>query len=121
MQESGEMYLKTILILSKSNDQVRSVDIANELNFSRASVSRAVGILKEDEYIVVDPKGYISLTAKGQDLASYTYEKHQILKAFLMEVADVSAEVAHEDACRIEHVISDETFESLKRILEAKK
>lgn len=118
MYESGEMYLKTILILSKRNGTVKSVDIARELNFSKPSVSRATSILKKDEYINVDHKGFITLTDKGEECANYVFEKHIKLTEFLVSVAKVSPETAYEDACKIEHVISDETFEGIKRMLE---
>lgn len=121
MYESGEMYLETILILKRRNGQVRSIDIARELNFSKPSVSRAVGILKEDAYISIDSKGYIELTEKGNKVASDIYEKHKILTEFFTTVIKVSPEIAEEDACRIEHVISDETFEGLKKFLEDNK
>ena len=120
MYESGEMYLETILILKKRNGQVRSIDIARELDFSKPSVSRAVGILKEDGYISVDSNGYIELTDKGTKVAKDIYEKHKVLTEFFTNIAKVSPETAEEDACRIEHVISDETFQGLKRILEDK-
>ncbi|MBS4534339.1 metal-dependent transcriptional regulator [Clostridium sp. D2Q-14] len=118
MYESGEMYLETILVLRKRNGQVRSIDIARELNFSKPSVSRAVGILKDDGYISVDSNGYIELTKKGIRVAKDIYEKHKVLTEFFITVVKVSPEIAEEDACRIEHVISDETFRGLKRILE---
>ncbi len=118
MYESGEMYLETILILKKRIGQVRSVDIAAELDFSKPSVSRAIGILKDDGYIAVDSAGLIELTEKGNDRARYVYEKHKILTKFLIDVVKVTPETAEEDACRIEHVISDETFRGLKKILE---
>lgn len=117
MYESGEMYLETILILRKKNDQVRSVDIARELKFSKPSVSRAIGILKDEGYILVDTGGLIELTPKGEVIAQDIYAKHLTLTDFFMTVAKVSAEIAEEDACRIEHVISDETFMGLKRVL----
>ncbi|MFA5527528.1 MAG: metal-dependent transcriptional regulator [Peptostreptococcales bacterium] len=120
MYESGEMYLETILILKKSKGQVRSIDIARELNFSKPSVSRAVGILRDDGYILVDSNGYIELTERGTQTAQDIYEKHSILTKFFTAIARVSPEIAEEDACRIEHVISDETFQGLKRILEEK-
>lgn len=115
------MYLETILILKKRNSLVQSIDIATELNFSKPSVSRAVGILKDDGYITVDASGAIELTDTGKEVAKYVYEKHKTLTQFFIEIAKVSPETAEEDACRIEHVISDETFQSLKRILEEKK
>lgn len=117
MYESGEMYLETILILKKRNGQVRSIDIARELNFSKPSVSRAVGILKDDGYISIDSNGYIELTDKGTRVSKDIYEKHKILTEFFTTVVKVSPEIAEEDACRIEHVISDETFQGLKKFL----
>ena len=118
MYESGEMYLETILILKKRKSQVRSIDIARELNFSKPSVSRAVSILKDDGYISIDSSGYIELTEKGTKTANDIYEKHKILTEFFTTVVKNSVKIAEEDACRIEHVISDETFQGLKRILE---
>lgn len=114
MYESGEMYLETILLLKKDQENVRSIDIARELDFSKASVSRAVGKLKEEEYIEIDESGYIELTDKGEKKAKDVYEKHIVLTEYFTKVLNVSEEIAEEDACRIEHVISDETFESLK-------
>lgn len=121
MYESGEMYLETILILKKRNGQVRSIDIARELKFSKPSVSRGVGILKDDGYITIDSSGYIELSEKGNRVAKYIYEKHKILTEFFTTVVKVSPETAEEDACRIEHVISDETFQGLKKLLEDNK
>lgn len=121
MYESGEMYLKTILILKERNGQVRSIDIARELDFSKPSVSRAVGILKEDGYISIDSSGFIELTDKGNKVAKDIYEKHIILTEFFTTVIKVSPEIAEEDACKIEHVISDETFQGIKEILEKEK
>jgi Mn-dependent DtxR family transcriptional regulator len=118
MYESGEMYLETILVLKKRNGQVRSIDIARELNFSKPSVSRAIGILKDDGYILVDDSGYIELTEKGKTKAKDIYEKHKVLTTFLTDIIKVSPKIAEEDACRIEHVISDETFRGIKRFLE---
>ena len=118
MYESREMYLETILVLSKRIGQVRSIDIARELNFSKPSVSRAVGLLKDDDLIAVDTSGYIQLTSKGQEKAKDIYEKHQVLTAFLRDIIKVSPEIAEEDACRIEHVISEDTFEGIKKYLE---
>lgn len=117
MHESGEMYLETILLLKKQNGNVRSIDIARELDFSKPSVSRGVGILKTDGYITVDSKGYIELTDKGMDKANSIYEKHQYLTEFLEVTAKVSKEVAEDDACKIEHIISDEVFEGIKKFL----
>ena len=109
MHESGEMYLETILLLKKQNGNVRSIDIARELGFSKPSVSRGVGILKND--------GYIELTEKGTEKATAVYEKHECLTEFLMHTAKVSKEVAEDDACKIEHIISDEVFEGIKKFL----
>ena len=117
LQESGEMYLETILVLSKRNKDVRSIDIAHELNYSKPSVSRAIGLLKKDEYVIVDSKGYIELTEKGTEKATAVYEKHECLTEFLMHTAKVSKEVAEDDACKIEHIISDEVFEGIKKFL----
>lgn len=120
MYESGENYLETILILSKRNSSVRAVDIARELEFSKPSVSRAVGILKDDGFIVVDEDGGIRLTEKGEQKANSVYERHQILTEFLMKIANVPFEIAEEDACKMEHVISEETFHGLKSFLNNK-
>lgn len=118
MYESREMYLETILILSKRKGQIRSIDIARELDYSKPSVSRAVGILKDDGFISVDTNGYIDLTEKGKEKAKGIYEKHKVLTTFLTEIIKVSPEIAEEDACRIEHVISEDTFQGIKRYLE---
>lgn len=117
MYESGENYLETILILSKRNGTVRSIDIARELGFSKPSVSRAVGILKEEGLIVVDGSGYIELTPSGKEKAESVYDRHTQLTRFLVETAGVSHERAEEDACRIEHIISEETYQGIKRFL----
>lgn len=117
MYESGENYLETILILSKRNGSVRSVDIARELEFSKPSVSRAVGILKEDGLIITDGSGYIELTEEGKKKAESVYDRHQQLTLFLMETAGVPHERAEEDACRIEHIISEETYQGIKKYL----
>ena len=121
MQESGEMYLETILVLKKRKGNVRSIDIAMELDFSKPSVSRAVGILKDDGFISIAENGFIDLTAKGKIKAKEIYEKHKCLMAFLIEIVGVTPEIAEEDACKIEHVISDESFEGIKKLLEIKK
>lgn len=114
LQESGEMYLETILILSRSEKVVRSIDICDYMGFSKPSVSRAVGLLKNGNYIVVDPNGYITLTDSGMEIASKIYERHTLLKTFL-ERLGVSPETAEEDACKMEHIISDESFEAMKK------
>ena len=117
MHESGEMYLETILILKNKNEYVRSIDIARQLGFSKPSVSRGIGILKTDGYITVNDKGYIDLTDKGRERANFNYEKHQILTEFLMNTASVTKEIAEGDACKIEHIISDEVFDGIKKFL----
>ena len=115
MQESGEMYLETILILSQKGS-VRSIDVCEEMGYSKPSVSRAVGILKNGGYISVDRDGFITLTDEGKYVAERTYERHRVLSAFFEEIG-VSKEAAAEDACKIEHDISDETFECLKKYI----
>ena len=114
MQESGEMYLETILILSRTKGQVRSIDIVDYMSFSKPSVSRAVGLLKSGGYILVDPEGYITLTDAGREVAEKIYERHTTLTELLTRLG-VDPDVAAEDACRMEHTISDESFEALKR------
>lgn len=119
LQESGEMYLETILILSQKKGTVRSIDISEEMNYSKPSVSRAVGLLKNGGFIRVDKNGYITLTEDGRYVATRTYERHQILSAFFVSLG-VDEEIATEDACRIEHCISDETFSALKKLIAEK-
>ncbi len=116
--ESGEMYLETILILTIRDPSVRSIDVAKYMNFSKPSVSRAMGKLKEQGYIVIDPEGYITLTKAGREIAEKIYERHTVLSALLKRLG-VSEETAAEDACKIEHDISDETFEAIKRHITA--
>lgn len=115
--ESGEMYLETILLLSKKMQCVRSLDIAIDLGFSKPSVSRAVGLLKKAELINVDSKGYITLTDEGVKIAERMYERHTVLSRFL-EKLGVDKETASKDACKIEHDISSESFEAIKRFSE---
>ena len=114
LQESGEMYLETIYILSAKSSSVRSVDVGEYMGYSKPSVSRAVGILKKGGYVVTDTDGYLSLTDAGTEVAKKIYERHTVLTEFLVRLG-VSRETAVEDACRMEHDISDETFEALKR------
>lgn len=113
MQESGEMYLETILVLGKRQNTVRSIDVAEEMGFSKASVSRAVSKLKQDAYIIVDNEGHIALTEKGYALANRIYDRHIILTQMLVSLG-VSEETAVADACKMEHVISDESFRVIK-------
>ncbi len=119
LQPSGEMYLETIYVLSKNKGSVRSIDIAEHMNYSKPSVSRAVARLKNDNYISVDHLGYIALTDKGLCLAQKIYERHTVLSRVLMMLG-VDEETASEDACKIEHVISDKSFATLKRFIETK-
>ena len=115
--ESGENYLETILVLTKRNGSVRSIDIAEEMNFTKASVSRAMSILKRDNYIIMEPDGRILLTKDGQKKATAVYDRHVTLTRFINEILGVDEEIAEKDACRIEHVISQESFEAIKRHL----
>ncbi|HIX93022.1 MAG TPA: metal-dependent transcriptional regulator [Firmicutes bacterium] len=114
--ESGEMYLETIYILSNENRSVRSIDICEYMGYSKPSVSRAVGLLKNGGYITVDPEGYIKLTDEGESIAVKIYERHTILTDLLVRIG-VSRETAAADACKIEHDISDESFEAIKRLI----
>ncbi len=116
IQESGEMYLETILILSKKLSFVRSVDICEHMGYSKPSVSRAVGLLKNGGFISVDNNGHITLTDIGKSHAEKILERHRIVTEILISIG-VSEETAAEDACKIEHVISDETFEAIKRTI----
>ena len=113
LQESGEMYLETILVLSQKSNTVRAVDICDEMGFSKPSVSRAMGLLKDGGFIDVGKGGAITLTADGKAVAEKIYERHTLLTRVLMDLG-VDADHAAEDACRIEHVISDATFEAIK-------
>lgn len=115
--ESAENYLETILVLSKTRPVVRSVDIANELNFKKPSVSVAMKKLRESEHITVTPEGFIYLTDSGRQIAEKIYERHTLISNWLEQLG-VSPETAAEDACRIEHVISTESFEAIKKHIE---
>jgi len=115
LQESGEMYLETIYILCKEKTAIRSIDIVEYMNFSKPSVSRAVGLLKRGGYISVADDGYITLTDKGTSIAEKMYERHKIISEYLVSLG-VSEHIATADACKIEHVISDESFEAIKKI-----
>lgn len=112
--ESSENYLETILILSKSHPVVRSVDVAEELGFKKTSVSVAMKNLREREHITVTKEGYIYLTESGREIAEMIYERHQLLSAWLVKLG-VDEKIAAEDACKIEHVISKESFDAIKK------
>lgn len=114
LQESGEMYLETILILSLKGKPVRSIDVAEEMGFSKPSVSRAVGILRTGGYLEVDKNGYLELTEEGRRVAERTYERHTVLTELFIRLG-VNEKTAADDACRIEHVISEETFAAVKK------
>lgn len=114
LQESGEMYLETIYLLTEENKNVRSIDVCEHMGFSKPSVSRAVGLLKNGGYINVDKDGYISLTDVGREVAVKMYDRHKLLTDFLISLG-VDKDTAATDACKIEHHISDESFEALKR------
>ena len=109
-----EMYLETILILSKKMSEVRSIDICEYMGYSKPSVSRAVGLLKNGEYINVDKNGYITLSPSGREVAEKIYERHTLLTQFLIKIG-VDEKTATEDACRLEHVISDASFNAIKK------
>jgi Mn-dependent DtxR family transcriptional regulator len=114
LQESGQMYLETILVLTKSNSCVRAIDVGEYMGFSKPSVSRALGLLKKGGYVTADADGFLSLTDKGRDVAMKMYERHKLLTEFLTELG-VSEKTASVDACKIEHHLSDESFEAIKR------
>lgn len=117
IKESAENYLETILILKIRNGEVRSIDIAKELNFTRPSVSNAMKNLRKHDYIQVNKDGYIDLTDKGLDIANSIYERHILLSKYLIALG-VNEKIAKKDACRIEHVISEESFLQIKKHLE---
>ena len=114
MQESGEMYLETILVLSREKKDVRAIDVGGRMGYSKPSVSRAMARLRADGYLLVDGGGYLHLTDKGSAIAEKIYERHHVLSELLTRIG-VSPETAAEDACRIEHVISDESFAKIKQ------
>ncbi len=119
MQESGEMYLETILILSKKGE-VRSIDVSEYMGYSKPSVSRAVGLLKTGGYLTMEENGHLHLTEEGRALAEKIYERHNLLTEGLV-LLGVDKAVATEDACRIEHVISDESFAAIKQHMQERK
>lgn len=117
INESAENYLETILVLSKSRPVVRSVDIAEELNFKKSSVSVAMKNLREKNHITVTKEGFIYLTESGLEIAEMIYERHELLSSWLVSLG-VNEEIASEDACRMEHVISKESFDAIKKSLQ---
>lgn len=116
LKESGEMYLETILLLSRQKPSVRAIDVVEQMGFSKPSVSRALAKLREAGFLLVDGDGHLSLTDSGQALAEKIYERHTVLTAILTQLG-VDEETAAADACKIEHVISDKTFAAMKRHL----
>ena len=113
LQESGEMYLEAILVLSQRGKPVRSIDVSEYLGYTKPSVSRAMSLLRSGGYVIMDKDSYLTLTDVGLEVAERVYERHRVLSSLFMELG-VSEETATEDACRIEHVISEETFEAIK-------
>ncbi len=113
LQESGEMYIESIYVLSQNSNAVRSIDVGEYMGYSKPSVSRAIGLLKNGGYVKVDENGYLTLTEAGLEVAEKMYERHTLLTDFLMRIG-VDKETATEDACKIEHVISDKSFEAIK-------
>lgn len=119
LHESGQMYLESILVLHRKNGAVRSIDVVEYMGYSKPSVSRAVGLLKNAEYVTVDGSGYITLTEKGKVEAEKIYDRHRVIAKILMEIG-VDETTATEDACKIEHVISDESIDAIKRYIQNK-
>ena len=113
IRESGEMYLETVYILSQKSSTVRSIDVGEYMGYSKPSVSRAVGLLKKEGYIKVDGQGSITLTETGEEIARRIYERHTLLSRLFVNIG-VDEKTAAEDACRIEHYISDDTFAAIK-------
>ena len=120
LQESGEMYLETILVLSERMPHVRSIDICEELAYPKPSASRPLSILRHNGYVIMDDSGYLHLTDSGMEVATKIYDRHNTLSAFLTWIG-VDEETATDDACRIEHVISDETMAAIKACMEKNK
>ena len=114
LQESGEMYLETIYVLSQKYKDVRAIDVGEYMGYSKPSVSRAVGLLKSGGYLVADELGHLSLTDAGTEVAEKIYERHTMLTRYL-KMLGVNAETAAEDACKMEHIISDESFNAIKK------
>ena len=116
IQESAEMYLETILILNKEKGSVRAIDVAKKMNYSKPSVSRAMKNLSGEGYISINEDGFIQLLPIGKRIAVKIYERHEVLTAYFISLG-ISARTAEDDACRIEHVISDETFKAIKKLI----
>ena len=117
IQESGEMYLETILRLSQKSGHVRAIDVGEEMGYSKPSVSRAMSLLKQGEYIVIDKDGAITLTNAGREIAEKIYARHTLITNFLISIG-VDAETAAEDACKMEHGISDASFKAIQKLVE---
>lgn len=117
IQESGEMYLETILRLSQKSGHVRAIDVGEEMGYSKPSVSRAMSLLKQGGYIVINKDGGITLTDAGREIAEKIYERHTLITNFLVSIG-VDEETATEDACKMEHSISDASFEAIKKLVE---
>lgn len=116
LQESGEMYLETILVLSERMPHVRSIDVCEEMGYSKPSVSRAMSILRNNGYVIMDDNGFLHLTESGMEVATKIYDRHNTLSAFLTSIG-VDEATATDDACRIEHVISDDTMAAIKEYM----
>ena len=114
MHESGQMYLEAIYVLLQTKEKIRAIDVGAYLGYTKPSVSRAVGLLKKSEHISVDADGYITMTPQGEQFAEQLYERHTVLTNMLMALG-IDEETASEDACRIEHVISDKSFAAVKK------
>ncbi len=121
IQESGENYLETILLLEMRNGTVRAVDIANELGYSKPSVTRAMGVLKKAGYVDQESYGTIRLTEAGRKRANEVYDRHVLIKEFLMTILSLDADTAETDACRIEHIVSPLTVERMRAVLHEKR
>ena len=119
LQESGEMYLETILRLSKENSSVRAIDVGEEMGYSKPSVSRAIGLLRRAGYVVADKDGHLALTESGKDIAEKIYERHTLFTRLLITFG-VDEAVAVKDACKMEHAISDVSFEAIKKYMAEK-
>lgn len=117
IQESGEMYLETILLLSRNGDPVRSIDVSTQMGYSKPSVSRAIGILRTNGYLDIDVNGHLTLTDEGRTIAEKIYERHNILTSLLVSLG-VDPETAAEDACKMEHAISDCSLQAIKAFIE---